>query len=51
MGTLIPTDPDHDQGDTYQISILDGNGSTDRDKFSLSGFDLITTAPLYWKLF
>ena len=46
VGALIPTDPDHDQGDTYQISILDGNGSTDRDKFSLSGFDLITTAPL-----
>ena len=46
VGTLIPTDPDHDPGDTYQISILDGNGSTDRDKFSLSGFDLITTAPL-----
>ena len=46
VGTLIPTDPDHDPGDTYQISILDGNGSTDRDKFSISGFDLITTAPL-----
>ena len=46
VGTLIPTDPNHDTGDTYQISILDGNGSTDRDKFSLSGLDLFTTAPL-----
>ena len=46
VGTLIPTDPNHDTGDTYQISILDGNGSTDRDKFSLSGLNLFTTAPL-----
>ena len=46
VGTLIPTDPDHDPGDTYQISILDGNGSTDRNKFSLSGLNLLTTASL-----
>ena len=45
MGTLIPTDPDHDPGDLSNFH-PDGNGSTDRDKFSLSGFDLITTAPL-----
>jgi hypothetical protein len=46
VGTLIPTDPDHDPGDTYQISFLDGNGSTDRDKFSISNLNLVTTDPL-----
>ena len=46
VGTLIPTDPDHDSGDTYQISFLDGNGSTDRDKFSISNLNLVTTDPL-----
>ena len=46
VGSLIPTDPNHDPGDTYQISILEGNGSTDRNKFSLSGLNLLTTASL-----
>ncbi len=46
VGTLIPTDPDHDPGDTYQISFLYGNGSTDRDKFSISNLNLVTTASL-----
>jgi hypothetical protein len=46
VGTFIPTDPDHDPGDNYQISLLEGNGSTDRDKFSISGMKLQTNASL-----
>ena len=50
VGALIPTDPDHDRGDTYQISIwMEMDQPT--DKFSLSGLDLITTAPLSIELF
>ena len=41
------SDPDDsDNNQSYVISFLDGNGSTDRNKFSISGRNLLTTSSL-----
>ncbi|MDB0031019.1 cadherin domain-containing protein [Opitutales bacterium] len=47
VGIFQPSDPDDsDNNQSYVISFLDGNGSTDRNKFSISGMNLLTTSSL-----
>ena len=47
VGIFQPSDPDDsDNNQSYVISFLDGNGSTDRNKFSISGRNLLTTSSL-----
>ena len=42
-----PSDPDVSNGNgQFVLSLLEGNGSTDRDKFSISGMNLLTTSIL-----
>jgi hypothetical protein len=47
VGVFQPSDPDDSNGDReYLLSLLEGNGSTDRDKFSISGMNLVTSSTL-----
>ena len=47
VGIFQPNDPDDSDGNReYHLSLLEGNGSTDRDKFSISGMNLVTSSTL-----
>ena len=47
VGIFQPSDPDVSNGNgQFVLSLLEGNGSTDRDKFSISGMNLLTTSTL-----
>ncbi|MBT3636672.1 MAG: cadherin repeat domain-containing protein, partial [Opitutae bacterium] len=47
VGMFQPSDPDDSDGNReYLLSLLEGNGSTDRDKFSISGMNLVTSSTL-----
>ncbi|MDC0157546.1 cadherin domain-containing protein [Verrucomicrobia bacterium] len=47
VGIFQPSDPDVSNGNgQFVLSLLEGNGSTDRDKFSISGMNLLTTSIL-----
>lgn len=47
VGLFQPSDPDVSNGNGQLVlSLLEGNGSTDRDKFSISGMNLLTNASL-----
>lgn len=47
VGEFQPSDPDDwNENGKYVVSLLEGNGSTDRDKFTISGMNLLTTSTL-----
>ena len=47
VGLFQASDPDVSNGNGQLVlSLLEGNGSTDRDKFSISGMNLLTNASL-----
>ncbi len=47
VGVFQPSDPDDwNANGKYVVSLLEGNGSTDREKFSISGMNLLTTSTL-----
>ncbi len=47
VGVFQPSDPDDwNANGKYVVTLLEGNGSTDRDKFSISGMNLLTTSTL-----
>ena len=47
VGVFQPSDPDDwNENGKYVVSLLEGNGSTDRDKFTISGMNLLTTSTL-----
>ena len=47
VGIFQPSDPDDpDETNTYEVIFLDGNGSTDKNKFSISGMNLLTNSSL-----
>ena len=48
VGIFQPSDPDDPNGqNAYQLSFLDGNGSTDKNFFTISGMNLLSTASLH----
>ena len=47
IGTFSPQDPDDPNGNgAYDLSLVDGNGSTDNAKFAIAGSTLKTNANL-----
>ena len=47
VGIFQPSDPDDPNGqNAYQLSFLDGNGSTDKNLFTISGMNLLSSASL-----
>jgi hypothetical protein len=47
VGIFQPSDPDDANGqNAYQLSFLEGNGSTDKNLFAISGMNLLSAASL-----